>query len=553
MRIGHLRREAAYVLGLTAIGVGLGVLFAAPQARAQSAGLLPSNASDVNLGNLRQLFDSAMTTQPPTIQRGFTVTPSISLSGFFADPVAPGSGTSSSNRSDFGTIITPSVVITGQSSRLQGTLAYSPQATFYAQDGSANSVGQNFNGSLHAILVPQTLFLDARGTGSLVLGQGGYSGYSGYNANGFSPQQLTQTYAFQISPLLQHRFDGTGIAELGYTYSQTLFENGNNVPTVTPFGTVAQNQNQITNAAHMGFTSGKNFGRVRYSFLLSGSQSSGGDLGTSHRYIANTDIAYGVTRQFILLGSLGYEDVHYGGTNPINISDMTWAAGARLIPNPKSRLTLTYGHHDGGNSFTFDGTYQLGPRLLLSGRYSKGIATAAESLQSALASSTLNPYGNPIDSVTGVPLILEDNFFGTSGTVNRIERYSASLAWVLSRDVFTLATRTDHDRVLSSSTANTGGPSSTSGSYVSVAWQHDLSPTVSTNTSYQYGVRTGAGSFGSIGTATEDINSFSLGANWRVSRTLTTSAQYSLGVTSSRTPGYSQTSHYVIISLNKQF
>ncbi len=524
---------------------------ATPQARAQSAGLLPSNASDVNLGNLRQLFDSALSTQPPTIQRGFTVTPSITVSGFFADPVESGSGTSTANRSDFGTIITPSLVISGQSSRVQGTLAYSPQATFYAQDGSANSVGQNFDANLHAILVPQTLFLDVRGSGSLVLGQGGYSGN---NANGFSPQQLTQTYAFQFSPLLQHKFDGTGIAELGYTYAETIFQNGNNVPTATPFGTVAPNQNEITNSAHLGFTSGENFGRLRYSFLLSGSQSSGGDLGTSHRNIAKTDLAYGITREFILLGSLGYEDVHYGGTSPVNISDMTWAAGARLIPNPKSRLTLTYGHHDGGNSFTFDGSYQLGPRLLLSGRYSKGIATAAESLQSALASSTLNPYGSPIDSVTGVPLMLEDNFFGTSGTVDRIERYSASLAWVLQRDVVTLAARTDHDRVLSSSTnLGTAGPSSTSGSYVSLAWQHDLSPTVSANTSYQYGVRSGTGSFGGTGTATEYLNSFSLGANWRVSRTLTTSAQYSLGVTSSRTQGYSQTSHYVIISVNKQF
>ena len=59
---------------------GPAVFVATPQARAQSAGLLPSNASDVNLGNLRQLFDSALSTQPPTIQRGFTVTPAITVS-----------------------------------------------------------------------------------------------------------------------------------------------------------------------------------------------------------------------------------------------------------------------------------------------------------------------------------------------------------------------------------------------------------------------------------------------------------------------------------------
>lgn len=526
------------------------MLAAPPPADAQAAGLLPSNAADVNLGNLRQIFDSALATSAPAGEPGFTVTPAISISGFFADPVAAGAGTGGSSHADVGTIISPSVLINGQSARLQGTLAYNPRATFYAQEGSADSIGQNFNGNLHAILVPDTLFLDARGTGSQVLGQGGF-GSAG--ASGLSPQQLTQTYAFQISPLLQQRFDGTGIAELGYTFADTVFDNGNNVPTTTPFGTVAPNQNEITNSAHLGFISGENFGRVRFSGQLSGSQSTGSSLGVSHSYLANASLAYGVSHAIILLGSLGYEDLHYGGTTPLNIRDMTWSVGTRLLPNPKSTLTLTYGRQDGSDSFTFDGTYQLGSHLLLSGRYSQGITTAAQDLQSALTSSKLDPFGNPIDSVTGVPLLLEDNFFGTSGTVNRTERYSASVAYLLPRDVITLAARTDHSKVLSSSTAIAGGPTSTSGSYVSLAWQHDVSPTVSTNASYQYGIRSGTGSIDVPGTSTEYLNSVALGASWRLSRTLTTSAQYALDITSSRTAGYSQTSHYLIITLNKQF
>ncbi|MDE2335249.1 MAG: TIGR03016 family PEP-CTERM system-associated outer membrane protein [Rhodospirillales bacterium] len=547
-RPGRSRGKAAYFRGLAAFGAGLAGLVVAAPAWAQSTGLLPSNAAGVNLGNLRQAYDSALSTLSPTPQIGFTITPAISLSGFFADPVVAGSR--GSRHADVGTIISPSLLVSGQSPRLQGTLLYSPQATFYAQEGSANRIGQNFNGNLHAILVPDTLFLDARGTGSMTLGQGGYSSYG---ASGLSPQQLTQTYGFQIAPLLQHRFDGTGIAELGYTYAETVFENGNNVPTTTPFGTVAPNQNQITNAAHVGFTSGENFGRIRFSGLLSGSQSTGGSLGASHRNLANVDLAYGITREIIILGSVGYEDLHYGGTAPINIRGMTWSAGTRLLPNPKSSITVTYGRYDGANSVSFDGSYQLGTRLLLSGRYSKGISSAAEDLQSALASSRLDPYGNPIDAVTGVPLMLQDNFFGISGTVDRIERYSASIAYLLPRDVVTLGARTDHNRVLSSSAQTASGPTSTSGTYFSLAWQHDLSPTISANTSYQYGIRTGAGSTQTPGTSTEYIHSFSLGASWRMSKTLTTSALYALDITSSRTAGYDQTTHYVIITLNKQF
>lgn len=525
------------------------MLAPAPRAMAQGTSLLPSDAADVNLGDLRQRYDSMLAPTPETPVQGFTVTPSINISGFFADPAQPQLGTNSSKGADVGTIINPNLLINGQTNRLQATFAYSPQAILYAHDGSGNSIAQNFNANLHATLVPETLFLDARGYGSMVLGQGGYGG-GGY---GFSPQQLTQTYAFQISPLLQHRFDGTGVAELGYTFADTIFDNGTNTPQVTPFSTVAPNQNQITNSAHVGFQSGENYGRVKFGGLLSTAQSTGGDLGASHRNEATVNLAYGVTRAFILVGTLGYEDLHYGGTTPYNTTGMTWSVGTRVLPNPKSQLELTYGHRDGGNSFAFNGTYQIGPRLVLTGRYSKGIATAADDLQSALGSSRLDPFGNPIDAVTGVPIMLEDNFFGTFATVDRIERYSASLAYVLDRDVFTLATRTDHDRVLSAPSSIVGGPNSTSSSYASLAWQHDLSEVVTTNASYQYGVRNGTGSTAVPGTATEYINSFSVGAQWRLSKTLSTSAQYALDVTSSKTPGYSETTHYAVITLSKQF
>ncbi len=545
-----LRREASYLLGLTALGAGLAGLAPPRAAMAQTAGLLPSNAADVNLGDLRQRYDSVLAAEPPPTQPGFTITPAMTVSGFFASPVAPGAGTSGSTRSDFGLILNPSVVISGASQRLQGTLSYSPEAMVYAQDGDANSFGQNFNANMHAILVPDTLFIDVRGTGGLSSAQGGYGGAS---AQGLSRSQMSQNYAFQISPLLQHRFDGTGIFELGYTFADTIVDNGSNVPMSDAFGTVAPNQDETTNAAHMSFTSGENFGRVRFGGQLSGSQSTGGSLGASHRNLANTDLAYGITREITALGSLGYEDIHYGGTSPTNIRDMTWSIGTKLAPDPKSTLTLSYGHHDGGNSFSFNGSYQLGTRLVATAQYSQGIGTAAEDLQNALTSSRLDPFGNPVDAVTGVPLVLEDDFFGASGTVNRTERYTASIAYLLDRDVITAATRTDHTRVLSASTQTEGGPSSSSGTYVSLAWQHNLSDAVSTNATYQYGIRTGTGSTGTVGTSTEYINTVSLGASWQLSKTVTTSAQYALDIVSSRTPGASETSHYVVVTVNKQF
>jgi uncharacterized protein (PEP-CTERM system associated) len=247
---GGVCRKAAYILGLSAIGAGLAAFVLPPDAHAQSAGLLPSDAANVNLGDLRQRYESVLSTEPPATEPGFTVHPAISVSGFFADPVAPNTGTNAANRSDFGTIISPSILINAQTSRLQGTLFYNPQATLYAHEGSANGIAQFFNGNLHAILVPDTFFVDARATGAMTSGEGGFGSST---ANGLSRSQMTQSYAFQISPLLQHRFDGYGTAEIGYTLAETIFDNGNNVATSTPFGTTAPNQNETTNAAHIGF------------------------------------------------------------------------------------------------------------------------------------------------------------------------------------------------------------------------------------------------------------------------------------------------------------
>lgn len=221
-------------------------------AHAQSTGLLPSDAANVNLGDLRQVYNSVLSTEPPATEPGFTTQRAIRVSGFFADPVAPNSGTSASNRSDFGMSVSPSLLINGQTSRLQGTLFLQPQVTLYAHQGSANGFGQSFNGNLHAILVPDTFFVDARATGALTSAEGGFGGSS---ANGLSRQQMTQTYAFQIAPLLQHRFDGTGTAEIGYTLGETIFSNGGNVANNTPFGTSTPNQNETTNTAHIGFVS----------------------------------------------------------------------------------------------------------------------------------------------------------------------------------------------------------------------------------------------------------------------------------------------------------
>ena len=441
---------------------------------------------------------------PATLGPAWQFTPSAGVTEELTDnaqAVGGGAGSVSGKaRGDLISILQPGLALTGDTQRLQVNLAYSPQIYLYASDGSQDRVDHEFNGRALATLIPQTLFLDVRG---LATQQAVGGGFGPTRFNTLSSNNTVQDYSFSAAPYLVHRFGPIGTAEVGYGIGRTVQSANGNAPinqgfvnpfTLQPglFQPSAANQNTTTQNAHAAFVTGEAFGRYNATALASATRFDGqGVLSGAHRDTYTIDNGYAITRTITALATVGYEDIKYSGASPVRITDAIWAVGARLVPNADSTLTVTYGHHDGLDSLTIDGSLAPSPRTRVYVRYSTGLTTNQEELQNALATTDIDALGNPVDHGNGAPIYDASNFFGVQDNLERLRRLSVSGAYTLDRDTFTATVENDNSKVISQASAESlGALGSNSGTFGSLTWGHTLSPRLSSSVFFQYGVRT---------------------------------------------------------------
>jgi uncharacterized protein (PEP-CTERM system associated) len=465
-------------------------------------------------------------------------------------------------RGDLITTLQPSLAVTGDTPRFQVNLAYDPQIYLYARAGTQNRIDHEGNARVLATLLPQTLFLDLRASASEQAVSGGLGPLA---SNTLSSSNTEQDFSFSASPYLVHRFGSLGSGEVGYSLSRTVentsttFSNPQ-ASLATPFGAFGPFSNQVqpstgnqsitTQSAHVAFVTGEDFGRYNGTALVSASTSDGGGVQSGERRdIASLDNGYAVTRTITLLATLGWENIRYGGTAPVRIDDAIWSFGTRLEPNADSTLTVTYGHHDGLDSLTVDGALSPTPRTRLYVRYSKGLTTNAEDLQNALANSDLDSLGNPVDHGTGAPIYGGSNFFGVQNNLERLRRLSISGAYVLDRDTFTITVENEDTVVVSqaSPVQQAGSIGSNSGTFGSIAWQHDLSPRLTGTLFLQYGVRTAVGP----PAATQDAFDATASLDYALGPTVSTSVEVSHA--QSTGGGTSDRQNIVLVSVVKTF
>ncbi len=563
-QIGHLTRQDSprprrpYARNAGSLGLGLVTLASlAVLAHAQDSApgavtpVTPDNgAVNVQLGggppggSLREQIEGAFALAsgaPPPHDTApeWQLSPAIEIQQEWTDNAFQ---TNTNKQSSFITVVTPSISLNGSTSRLTASVFYAPSLYYYESVSGQSRVGQNLDAQALLTLVPDTLFLDLRGFAAQ---------QSLFGANGpigtvaLASENDIQTYSFSATPYLTHRFGGWGTAELGVSDSETsegLFT-GN-----LPDGT--DNENINTRKEFLTFASGENFGRWMSNATLSATQSSGtGALNGAYRDIVNYQAGYVINHYVTALASIGWEDIQYADPDPLHISDITWSVGAKVTPNPDSSITVLYGHQDGVSAAQVNATYAFTERLRMYADYSEGISTDSEQLQNALATAQLDAYGNPVNEVTGAPLLLTDNFFGFNSAVYKVRSADATLSWLLDRDAVQLTVDYQKQTPIGPGAFSSGGVDS-DGTYGSVAWQHDVNPSVSTNLYLQYGKLSQTFPTGSTNT---DLIVVSAAVNWRITPSLTGSLQYSY---SSDALGSSQTgtaSNLVVAGLRKTF
>lgn len=416
-------------------------------------------------------------------------------------------------RSDIVTTIAPSIAGAVSTTRLLGWMSYTPAAQLYATYSNQNAVYQNGGGQLLAAVIPGRFYVDIRGSANAVPQTGGIIPGSGQV---LGSDNVTQTFNAQVTPFLVYQFGTAATAQLGYSYQ---YSQQDSVRARTDFVDPAA-QSFSANRGFAVLRSGEDFGRLAAQVRIDGTTFVGdGVYDGAHRFTTSVEGRYAILPTVAVLGEVGYENIEYGGTNPATITGPTWSIGARWTPSPDSIVVVRYGRHEGFNSVSLNAGVALGARTNLYATYSERLTTSLSQSQDLLDTTTLDALGNPVDSQSGAPVILVNQFLGVSSALYRMRIGTVSLRQSWPRDIFTLSGAWQDSEPVSSTPGAATAPQT--GGYMTFSWAHELGPRTSSIAALQYGRITQNQYASNEG----DIYSVSLSLVHRLNDNLTASAQ----------------------------
>ena len=497
------------------------------QGWAQAGGLAPATGlDDASVNGVRSALDSYQRSPPPrAVGPNWQVSPSLGVDVGVTDNAYR---VASPRRADVFTLITPSVVVNGDTAHIQANAAYSPVISVYANNSSQTRIDQFGQAGALVTFIPDTLFLDLRGSvsESSLTGGFGTADQRGFNRN----NQVT-TLALSATPYVQRRFGGWGTGLLSYNISQTLQD--------TPYGnTLAVNGNgglpafygssgNLTTQRERGlFTTGENLGRVNNVTELSATQYDGsGSYRGAFRNEATNTTSYALTRAVSVSGTIGYQNLHYAGFPPYNVDQPEWRLGGRYAPSPNLNLGLSYGRRDGFNDFAADGSWFPTARTALFASYTTGLTSTAEDYQNTLQTTSVGPAGQLTNRTTGAPVQGTTGFFGTQNNIFQLRRLSVSGLLSYDRDSFSVTVSNEQRTSVNQAAANAGtgvvpAGTNTNGTFGSVSWGHTLSDRLSSTVIASYGVNDNGNALG-LGSGSQTSFSGAASLNYIFTPTLT--------------------------------
>jgi uncharacterized protein (PEP-CTERM system associated) len=360
-------------------------------------------------------------------------------------------------------------------------------------------------------------------------------------------QQLTQNFAVNASPYLQHRFGDYGIGELRYAFSGNSFGGGQNLA-LTPGTSASQNGRDITNEGTATFITGSHFDRFKSRVLLDSAQSTGnGVLNDSQRNRAIVATEIPAYHTVSALTTLGYEDLRFSGIPPTHIEDAVWGVGARVSATPDRNLIVMYGRHDGITSPYFALDYALTPLTRLSASYSDSLSTFSQQIAQNLAASDVTASGQTIDARTLLPLEIHNPLVGLQLSLLRIKRGEVSGYIDNRNDHFSLTAYHEEDLVVAEATVNSGTP--TRATALIGNWSHDVTPLTTAQLFLGYSWVT----LLQTPVVQEQLVSTGASLSYLFNSTLTGTASYTFFNRNANQPSFNLLSNVVLVSLRKTF
>ena len=462
-------------------------------------------------------------------------------------------------------LVAPDLVLNGVTSRLSVALAYSPRLAVYPSSSDQTLLSHTFNGSADLIVVPDLLYLSARGISDL----SSRFGNTSLLANSLvSRSEAVQTTSVSISPYLQRTIGGYGTLRVGYAYSQTFQDDDNRfaspyfAPTSAQTAGFGATGNLQTNTEFASFTTGENLGRISNSISATASQFSGSYFYTGASTSSVTDkLSYVVYRWLTVFGTVGYEDYNYPRSG-YKLDEPTWTVGVTLTPNQTSSITVQYGQVAGVNTVLVNGTYSPTARTVIFGSYTVDIQTGLGARQALLGTTTVGPGGILVSNSTGAPT-LANSYLASQYPLSRVKTATVGGSLLLDRDTFTISVAHSELEQLGGSVSilgvGTQSGTRTSSIYGSLNWQHDLSPSTSLNSGVSYASSDNGVFYGAPGTSQDVVQVYS-SLNHVFTDTVSGSVTYShserFGAASRNLPaafGGSATQNTLLVGVRKSF
>ncbi len=472
---------------------------------------------------------------------GFTIMPTLSLQEEFNDNIFQ---SEQNRRWDLITVLTPGIALAANTPRLDLTLQYNPSFEYYARTTSENTISQQLAGVASLVVVPRSIFIDARAYASVEPINGGFIGAGGQGAalggygyatgtGGFARQTTTQVFGESITPRITHTFGTLGTANLGLTLANT------SISATYAGGSGEQNSADLLGS----FQSGPVLGRVQNTVSVEAYRATGTTtLGNARRDTVQDQVGYALSRQLQVFVALGYEDISYGGTTAPPVHDMTWQVGFTATPGPHSNLTFSYGHSYGTDGFNVAGSYALTSRTTATISYSRQITTYLQQVAAAVGAAGVNANGVLVNPITGQPIAVGNAALVVENSVSLTTTLEATLTTLLNRDTLALnLSRTD-------STPLSAGGFSQADTIGTFSWTRALSTRANLSTNVSYGVTQVPG-------LTGNSTLFSLAAQFGYALTsrASLSASYQFFRRNSSVAGFSIYDNIVLVGVTERF
>ena len=314
--------------------------------------------------------------------------------------------------SDFVTDISPGFTLNGLGRRFSLDMFYNLQYLHYALNTDSNRFNTFFQLLGNGEVAEDLFFIDVRST---IRPENISNRPNTANSTISITGNVSNVYTFGISPYLTHRFGSFMEGEARYSFDRVEYDTGS--------------FNSSTNAVFLNLKSGRAFQAFTWDTFYNWRQEDPevGQVVTFQRIEGAG--SYNFNRKAAVIFGTGYEDNEFLGSQITDTTAVTWLAGVRLTPNPRTLLA-------GGAQNRFFGTAPYLNIQYTSGRtafrlnYNEDVTTNNQVRSNQTFVPLLDPFGNPIlDPNTGAAIQIPINTSSIRNEVLVIQQLDGTLAF----------------------------------------------------------------------------------------------------------------------------